>query len=94
MTGGGGGAGGEAVLFGSVALAEFFHLVTALECGLGRVIEVVAATGGDDDGDFFPLAATEWAPLEGVPLLLVCAYEVYCLLMSPRDRLGFPRGCG
>lgn len=78
----------------AVALAEFLDLVAALEGGLGRVGEVVAASRGDNDGDLFPLAGAERAAFEGVPFLLVRADEVHRLLVGPRDRLGFLDGGG
>lgn len=75
------------MLLGAVALAELLHLVAALEGGLGE--SVAAAAVGDDYGDLFPLGGAEWAPLEGVPLFLVCPDEVHRLLVGPWDWLGF-----
>lgn len=77
------------MFFGSVTLAEFFHFVTTLEGGFGRVVVVVAATSGDDNGDFFPLTAAEWAPFERVPFFLIGCDEINCFLVGPRDGLGF-----
>jgi len=81
-------------LLGAMALAELLHLVAALKGGLGGVGKVVAAACGDDDGDLLPLVVAQWAPLEGVPLLLVGADEVHGLLVGPRDGLWLLRRCG
>lgn len=64
-----GSAGVGSLLLSPVPLAELLDLVAALDGGLGGV--VVAAAGGDSDGDLLPLGGLERAPLEGVPSLLV-----------------------
>ena len=89
-----GGRGVLLLLLGTVALAELFHLVAALEGGLSGVGEVIAAAGGDNDGDLLPLVVAEWAPLKGIPLLLVGADEVHGLLVGPWYGLGLLCRCG
>ena len=51
--------------------------------------EVIAAAGGDNDGDLLPLVVAEWAPLKGIPLLLVGAAEVHGLLVGHGMGWGF-----
>lgn len=61
--------------------------MAALDRRLGRVRVIVAASGGDCDGDFLPLTGLERASLQGVPFVLVRLNEVNSLLMSPGHRL-------
>lgn len=80
-----GGAGIGSLLLGPVALSELLDLVAALDGGLVGV--VVAAAGGDGDGDLLPLGGPERAPLEGVPTLLVGLDQVDCFLVRPEGWL-------
>lgn len=82
------------MFLGAETLAELLHLVATLG-GCFRWIEVaVAATGGDSDGDFLPLAGLQLASFERVPFLLVGVDEVDGLLVRPWNRLGFLGGDG
>lgn len=69
------------------SLAELLELVAALDGGFGGF--VVAAAGGDGDGDFFPLVGLELTALEEVPFFLVGLDEIDCLWVGPRQGLGF-----
>lgn len=57
------------LFFRSVTFTELLDFVAALGGGFGGL--VVAAAGGDSDGNFFPLGGFELASFEGVPFFLV-----------------------
>lgn len=74
--------------FGAVALAELLDFVAALKGGLGGGFGVVVtATGGDSDGDFFPIGSFELAAFERVPFFLVSLDQMDSFFVSPREWL-------
>ena len=74
--------------FGAVALAELLDFVAALKGGLGGGFGVVVtATGGDSDGDFFPIGSFELAAFERVPFFLVSLDQMDGFFVSPREWL-------
>lgn len=64
--------------------------MTALGGGFGG--DIIAAAGGNGDGNFLPLAGFELAFFERVPFFLVGLDKADGFLVGPGERLGFLGG--
>jgi len=79
------GEGAEALDFGAVPFAEFFHFVAALDGSFGSGGSV-GALGGDGVGDLLPVGGFEVGTAEGVPLVAVGVDEGGGFLRGPAGR--------